>query len=164
MTRTQLFVTLSLVICATAPCADGMAAAPQSAPLVPDSWWFAADQVRSTLATSSDTTLARVVMSVMTTVVLAWRYGWFPGTRGGGRQQRRGRGSASLRTVIGGLPPSGVMSGALAEPGLPPPVQVRSRQTSAQISPGPDPHTAALDPSGTGRYAACPDARPVCHG
>ncbi|AMY07255.1 hypothetical protein LuPra_00422 [Luteitalea pratensis] len=109
MTRTQLFVTLSLVFGATAPCADGMAAAPQLGPVVPDSWWLGFNDVRAIVAASIDGSTTRIAEWVLA-ALLAWRYRSLAlATLAGGTGRRRRK--TSLRTIVGGLPASGVMSG-----------------------------------------------------
>ena len=118
MTRLQLFLTLSLVICATAPCADGMAAAPPPGPVLSDALWRGVDDVRTVLAASIDGNVTRIGEAVLALLV-AWRYraqALAPLTR-----LMRGRRRASLRTIVGGVPASGVAGGGppLARPSVP---------------------------------------------
>jgi hypothetical protein len=177
MTRTQLFVTLSLVICATAPCADGMAAAPQIAPVVPDAWWHGVNEVRAIVSASMNGRTIRIAEFVVA-LLLVWRYGSLQFAKLAGGRPRR----PSTHTIVGGFPAAGVMSGI-------PQFSERSRVAGPRMASGtrsptartqptilaksqvagrsigtPIPVQPALDPSGTERYAACPDARPVCHG
>jgi hypothetical protein len=118
MTRTQLFLTLAFVICATAPCADGMAAAPPDGPAVSDALWRGVTEVRAVVAGSIDGNIARIAEWALA-VLVAWRYrSLVLAVSTGGKSRRR---MASQRTVVGGVPASGVMGGRppLARPPLP---------------------------------------------
>lgn len=117
MTRIQLFLTLSIVICATAPCADGMAAAPPPGPVVSDVLWRGVDDVRTVLAASIDGNVTRIVEWVLA-VLVAWRYR-ARALKALTRVMRERR-MASLRTIVGGVPASGVAGGVppLARPSV----------------------------------------------
>jgi hypothetical protein len=115
MTRTQLFLTLSIVICATAPCADGMAAAPTAGPPLSDTLWQGVDEARA-IAASVDGNIARGV-AWAPAALIAWRYGGLVLAllrRATGRRR-----PSLLRTCVGGFPASGVAVGVppLARPG-----------------------------------------------
>ena len=117
MTRMQLFLTLSIVICATAPCADGMAAATPPGPIVPDVLWRGVDDVRTVVSASLDGHVTRIAEWVLA-VLVAWRYRALAlTTLARGLRRRR---TASLRTIVGGVPASGVASGVppLARPAV----------------------------------------------
>ena len=125
MTRIHLFLTLSLVICATAPCADGLAAAPQLGPVLPDTWWHDLADMRAFLAASMDGNAARIAAGVLA-ALLAWRYRSLPRATSTAEVGRRHK--ASLRTIVGGLPASGVVTGA---PPLPrPPLATPARPSA----------------------------------
>ena len=109
MTRTQLFVTLSMVICATAPCADGMAAPPPSRPILPDALWSGLQDLHAVVSASMNGSTTHAAGWMMA-ALLAWRSRSLALTLlACGSSRRRSR--VSLRTIVGGLPASGVAGG-----------------------------------------------------
>ena len=133
MTRTQLFVTLSLVICATTPCADGMSAATEPGPIVPDALWRGAYELHA-FVTASLLGSTPLAAGLVLATVFAWRCRSLALALLARRADGR-RWPSCLRTIVGGLPASGVAGGVPLRPQPPLPSPPRpSPRTGARLA------------------------------